>query len=150
MAKPLAPGFPTTVGRGWNAPEAFGTWSSAYEATIDLPRLRLPAGCARVRLDLAGRGPLTGEGARFFFGAAISGTSTSVAGEYSALRPAGRERLEIDAARLAGAHHVRIEVRCVQLVNAALLGTSHDNRPLGFGLESLALSAHPEASIAPA
>jgi hypothetical protein len=154
-AEPLELGFsrtgngPQYLSRGWNAPEAFGTWSCAHEATIDLPRLRLPANCSRVRLELSGRGPITGEGARFFFAATVSGTSVSVAGEFSAARPAGAERLEISPADLAGAERLRIHVRCVQLVNAALLGTSHDNRPLGFGLERLVLSAHAEAAASP-
>jgi Glycosyl transferase family 2 len=133
---------------GWNPSEAFGTWSSRYEATIALPALGFPGNDGRLRLEVAGRGPIASADIRFFFSVSIAGTRFSRSGEFSALRISGTEVLEIDIADLPSGAPLKLIVRCVELVNTALLGRGVDDRPLGFGLETLTFTFIP-ASAAP-
>ena len=134
---------PQYLGEGWSRPEAFGTWSSRREATISLPELRFPDGGGRLRLKIAGRGPFSEGGVPAPFSISIAGTGCRCRGEFSGLRPSGVEVLEADVADLPVRAGCELVIRCERLFNPALEGGVDDNRPLGYGLESLSLSFVP-------
>jgi hypothetical protein len=130
------------LGDGWNRPEQFGAWACDYRASVRLP-VPLAPPQARLRIEIAARGPITGQESRFFYAVHIPRARVSISREFSAQRLSGTDVLEIDIAELGGDREVEVAFRCVDLVNAALLGIGDDNRPLGLGLETITLSLQP-------
>ncbi len=130
------------LGAGWNRPETFGTWACDYRASVRLP---VPNAFADglLRIEVTARGPVTGADSRFFYAIQVPRARRSVSGEFSALRWAGTDVLELDLADLGGDRDVELVFRCVDLVNTAVLGIGDDNRPLGVGLERITITAVP-------
>jgi len=126
------------LGSGWNRPEGFGAWACDYEARVELPPLEIPETSGCLRIQVTGRGPISGE-MEFPFSIEFAGSARVHAASFSALRPGGCEIIEVDASRVPRARPIRIWFRSVELVNSALRGSGTDNRPLGFGLERITL-----------
>ena len=131
------------LGDGWNRPEAFGAWACDYRASVRIP---VPTGAsaeARVRIEIALRGPVIDAQSRFFYAVHVPRARAGLSREFSGERLSGTDILEIDVAALGGDREVEVVFRCVDLVNTAVLGLGEDNRPLGTGLERITVSTLP-------
>ena len=134
---------PQMLEAGWNSPEDFGAWACDHEAQVVLPPLQLQHAGGVLELHVEGRGPIVSEAVRLFFAVEAGGCREAICGELNHAQPRASGTLQLDARAFANGERLRLDVRSLVLVNPALLGAGADNRPLGFGLESVVLRHRP-------
>jgi hypothetical protein len=123
------------LGRGWSAPEAWGTWSTSTCAEIRLPALAGDGAWGVLLRGTPFSGGLEASGRRRIV--AIAGRGV-VEHEYGPGDHVMTLSIRLEASEvLAGA---RIELRFPDAVAPASLGLSNDTRLLGLGLMSIAVA----------